>query len=573
VPNLKWLLRYLWASKWPYILGFMMVIVTAVLGVVMTGVQKFIIDDVFVEGRYDQLYTYLLWFVAAVLGFSLLMPMSNIMMMSNRYKILYSMSQDYLRSLHRKEAASIRQERTGKSVNNFITDIDLIGNMLAYHASWIIMHFTTALILIAALAYFSLFSLVAVLLVSIGYMWLYRYIGKRTFAVNKAVNESRAQLMVHVEEGISATREVLAFDRRQLEARKLNELFADYIDKSMQEVKMRNRQLLGSEPFRWASQIAVLGYGGYAVLTQNMTIGTLVVAYQFAMRLLVSLHEGFTMTTEFRGRMSNVERLREMIEDVPQEESGEEWADPVRSLRLEEVSFRYEEDQEWVLRELTADIPMGKKVAFVGASGAGKSTISQLLVRFYEPGTGKITVNGRELRGYSKESWQNTVRVVFQEPYLFPDTIRTNLLMGRPLSDGELKEACEVACFDDVIEGLPAGMETEVGERGIMLSGGQRQRLAIARSVLERPEILILDEATSALDLETERRLMRRLDEHRTGLTTIVIAHRLSTIINADRIFVVDQGRVVEEGTHEELLALNMVYASLIRSDRVVSAR
>jgi ABC-type multidrug transport system fused ATPase/permease subunit len=207
---------------------------------------------------------------------------------------------------------------------------------------------------------------------------------------------------------------------------------------------------------------------------------------------------------------------------------------------------------------------MNRKIAFVGGSGGGKSTIAQLLIRFYEPYKGNIRVNGFPLQDFERKSWSDKVAIVFQEPYLFPDTIRNNLLLDKKeMLEEEIIEACRIACIHNFIESLPDGYDTMLGERGITLSGGQRQRIALARSVLRKPEILILDEATSALDLHTEREVMRNLDEQRQGSLTIIIAHRLSTVANADMIVVMDKGKITEQGKHEELMDKNSVYKSL----------
>ncbi|MGZ4111525.1 MAG: ABC transporter ATP-binding protein, partial [Tumebacillaceae bacterium] len=218
------------------------------------------------------------------------------------------------------------------------------------------------------------------------------------------------------------------------------------------------------------------------------------------------------------------------------------------------------------------DFPIGRKVAIVGASGSGKSTVAQLLVRLYDPMEGKVRINERSLQDYQKGDWLKRLSLVPQEPYFFPESIRTNLLLGREnISEEQLRTACEIAQIQELIDELPEGLDTIIGERGISLSGGQRQRLAIARAILPEPDILLLDEGTSALDVETERLVQKALDEHRRGRTTIFIAHRLSTIENADLIYVMDHGSVVEAGTHAELMQGETKYRELFTA-QVISA-
>jgi ABC-type multidrug transport system fused ATPase/permease subunit len=237
---------------------------------------------------------------------------------------------------------------------------------------------------------------------------------------------------------------------------------------------------------------------------------------------------------------------------------------PVQSIEFEQVDFAYPGTERKVLNGLDINIPHGKKVAFVGASGGGKSTLAQLLLRFYEPTGGSIRVNGIPLSDVRIDDWLGKVSVVFQEPFLFPDSIRDNLLLGRPgVTEEQMMDACRAAQIHDFIESLENGYDTVVGERGYTLSGGQRQRIAIARALLGEPEILILDEATSALDVETEMRLQQEVDRRRKGKTTLIIAHRLSTVQNADLIIVMDQGRAAEQGTHAELMASGSIYRRL----------
>ncbi len=233
-------------------------------------------------------------------------------------------------------------------------------------------------------------------------------------------------------------------------------------------------------------------------------------------------------------------------------------------IRFEAVSFAYPNHQKIVLKEIDLWIPKGKTIALVGASGAGKSTIADLLPRFYDPIDGRITIDGEDLREYNLQSVRQSMGVVSQDTFLFSNSVHYNISYGlKDVTEQDIIDATKRANAYEFITQLPQGFETEIGERGVMLSGGQRQRMAIARALLRNPDILILDEATSALDTVSERLVQEAIDELCRDRTTLVIAHRLSTVQKADQIVVLDKGKVVEIGNHQELLAKNGYYARL----------
>jgi ATP-binding cassette subfamily B protein len=241
-------------------------------------------------------------------------------------------------------------------------------------------------------------------------------------------------------------------------------------------------------------------------------------------------------------------------------------------LRFENVHFSYDPARQ-ILRGVDFEVPAGRTLAIVGPSGAGKSTISRLIFRFYEPQQGRITIDGQDICKVTQSSLRRALGMVPQDTVLFNDTIRYNILYGRPeASEAEMREAAVLAQIDHFITSAPGGYNAQVGERGLKLSGGEKQRVAIARTILKAPPILVLDEATSALDTFTEREIQSALDSVARGRTTIVIAHRLSTIVNADEILVLDKGLVVERGTHDKLLARDGVYAALWSRQREAEA-
>jgi ATP-binding cassette subfamily B protein len=315
-----------------------------------------------------------------------------------------------------------------------------------------------------------------------------------------------------------------------------------------------------------ASITAMMTLAAYDVSAGKMTLGDLVLVNAYMMQLFIPLNFLGFVYREIKKSLADIEQLFSLLGKEPKIKDEPDASELVLNggeIRFENVSFGYKEDRQ-ILSDISFEIPAGKKVAVVGPSGAGKSTIARLLFRFYDVDEGRITINSQDIRSLTQQSLRSAIGVVPQDTVLFNNNIYYNIAYGRPeASKDEIEKATQLAHLEQFIEQLPEGYETLVGERGLKVSGGEKQRIAIARMLLKNPGIMVFDEATSSLDSSSEQAILEALSEVAESHTTLVIAHRLSTIVDADNIVVLDQGRVVEQGTHVQLLEKQGIYASL----------
>jgi ATP-binding cassette subfamily B protein len=416
---------------------------------------------------------------------------------------------------------------------------------------------------------------VAVVAMILAYTWFTAKASDWRIALRRTMNDSDADANTKAVDSLLNYETVKYFGAETREARRYDQSMARYEKASVQTYVSLAVLNLGQ------AVIFTLGLAGVMVMcvsgisSGRNTIGDFVLINAMMIQLYQPLNFMGMVYREFKQAVIDIEAMFAILGQPPEIEDRP-GAPPLvvshGNVKFEDVHFHYDPARQ-ILKGVSFEVPPGKTIAIVGPSGAGKSTISRLLFRFYEPSAGRISIDGQDIALVTQASLRQAIGMVPQDTVLFNDTIGYNIRYGRwDATPAEVEEAARLAQIDAFIRHVPGGYEAQVGERGLKLSGGEKQRVAIARTILKAPPILVLDEATSALDSFTEREIQDALDRVSRGRTTLVIAHRLSTVVNADEIIVLDQGRIVERGTHPELLAASGTYAALWNRQREVDA-
>jgi ATP-binding cassette subfamily B protein len=403
------------------------------------------------------------------------------------------------------------------------------------------------------------------------YLWFTVTATNWRIKIRRVMNDSDTDAYTKAIDSLLNYETVKYFGAEEREARRYDGAMAAYEKASVKTYTSLAVLNAGQAAIFTLALTACMVMAGLDVAAGRATVGQFVMVNALLLQLFIPLNFMGMVYREIRQSLTDIERMMDVL-GVSPEVADRPGARPLAaaggSIRFEDVVFSYEPERP-ILKGLTFQVPAGQMVAIVGPSGAGKSTVSRILLRFYDVAGGRVTIDGQDIRDVTQRSLRAAIGVVPQDTVLFNDTIRYNIRYGRPdASDAEVEEAARLAQIDAFLRALPEGYDTMVGERGLKLSGGEKQRVAIARTILKGPPILILDEATSALDSHTEREIQDALDEVAKHRTTLVIAHRLSTIVGADNILVLDAGRLVEQGTHGELLAKGGLYASLWNRQR-----
>mgnify|MGYP001289218232 CR=1 FL=1 len=481
-------------------------------------------------------------------------------------KILYDLRDALFDHLQRLSLRFYANRKAGEIISRVIHDVEQTKVFVITGLMNIWLDMATILIAIGIMVSFDIkLTLVAIALFPL-YGFAVKYFYGRLRQLTRERSQKLAELQGHLHERVQGMAVTRSFALEDYEQEQFDQYNKRFLDKAIDHTKWNAYTFAVTNTITDLAPLLVITYAGYEVIQGNLTIGTMVAFVGYMERVYSPLRRLINSSTVLTQSIASIDRVFELKNetyDIIDKEDAIELTDVKGDIDIENVSFAYEGDK-LVLEDINLHVKEGETIALVGMSGGGKSTLVSLIPRFYDVTSGSIKVDGIDIRDVKQRSLRDKIGMVLQDNILFSESIAVNIRMGNPYAtDEEVIEAAKAANAHDFIMSLPNGYDTLVGERGVKLSGGQRQRIAIARVFLKDPPILIFDEATSALDLESEHMIQGALERLAANRTTFIVAHRLSTITHADRIILIEHGKITETGTHEELMAKRGNYYDL----------